>query len=78
MGISNSGNSPNVTNGLNTAKERGATTVGFTGGSGGELKSLVDICCYTPSDNTPRMQEVHTTVWHTVCEVVEQEMFGGG
>jgi len=52
--------------------------VGFTGRGGGELKALVDICCHAPSDSTPRIQEGHITVWHAICEVLEQEMFGGG
>jgi D-sedoheptulose 7-phosphate isomerase len=78
VGISTSGNSPNVVNGVIAAKERGATTVGFTGRGGGELKDLVDVCCWVPSDSTPRIQEAHITVWHAICEVVEKEMFGGG
>jgi D-sedoheptulose 7-phosphate isomerase len=78
VGISTSGNSPNVINGVIAAREKGAATVGFTGRGGGELKDLVDICCWVPSDSTPRIQEAHITVWHAICEVVEQEMFGGG
>ena len=78
VGISTSGNSPNVINGVIAAREKGATTVGFTGRGGGELKDLVDVCCWVPSDCTPRIQEAHITVWHALCEVVEKEMFGGG
>jgi D-sedoheptulose 7-phosphate isomerase len=78
IGISTSGNSRNVINGVIAAREKGATTVGFTGRGGGELKDLVDICCWVPSENTPRIQEAHITVWHAICEVVEKEMFGGG
>ena len=62
VGISTSGNSSNVINGIIAAKERGAVTLGFTGRSGGELNGLVDICCHVPSDNTPRIQEAHITV----------------
>ena len=62
VGISTSGNSPNVING------RG----------GGGLKDVVDICYLAPSASTPRIQEAHITVWHAICEVVEKEMFGGG
>ena len=76
VGISTSGNSPNVINGVIAAREMGATTVGFTGRSGGELKDLVDVCCHVPSDNTPRIQEAQITIWHALCEVVEREMFG--
>jgi D-sedoheptulose 7-phosphate isomerase len=77
VGISTSGNSPNVINGILAAKEKGATTVGFTGGSGGELKGVVDICCHVPSENTARIQEAQITMWHALCEVIEIEMFGG-
>jgi D-sedoheptulose 7-phosphate isomerase len=76
-GISTSGNSPNVINGIIAAKEKGAVTVGFTGRSGGELKGSVDICCRVSSDSTPRIQEAQITIWHVLCEVVEREMFGG-
>jgi D-sedoheptulose 7-phosphate isomerase len=77
VGISTSGNSLNVINGILAAKEKRATTVGFTGGGGGQLKDLVDICCCVPSDNTARIQEAQITIWHALCEIVEQEMFGG-
>jgi len=76
VGISTSGNSPNVINGVIAAREMGATTVGFTGRSGGELKDLVDVCCHVPSDSTARIQEAQITIWHALCEVVEREMFG--
>jgi len=76
VGISTSGNSPNVINGVVAAREKGATTVGFTGRSGGELKDLVDVCCHVPSDSTARIQEAQITIWHALCEVVEREMFG--
>ncbi len=77
VGISTSGNSPNVINGLVAAREKGATAVGFTGRGGGELKDVVDVCFGVPSDSTPRIQEAHITVWHAICEVVEKEMSGG-
>ncbi len=76
VGISTSGNSPNVINGVIAAKEKGATTVGFTGRAGGELKDLVDVCCHVPSDNTARVQEAQIVIWHALCEVVEREIFG--
>ena len=74
IGISTSGNSYNVINGVIAAKEKGATTVGFVGRSGGELKDLVDICCHVPSNNTARIQEAQITIWHAIVEVVEREM----
>jgi len=76
VGISTSGNSPNVLNGIIAAREIGATIVGFAGCDGGKLKDLVDICVCVPSVSTPRIQEAHITVWHAICEVVEQELFG--
>jgi D-sedoheptulose 7-phosphate isomerase len=76
-GISTSGSSSNVINGIIAAKEKEAITIGFTGRSGGELKDLVDICCRVPSDSTPRIQETQIVIWHALCEVVEQEIFGG-
>jgi D-sedoheptulose 7-phosphate isomerase len=76
VGISTSGNSPNILNGILAAREKGAITLGFTGRNGGKLKDLVDICLCVPSDSTPRVQEAHITIWHAICEVVEQEFFG--
>jgi D-sedoheptulose 7-phosphate isomerase len=76
VGISTSGNSPNVLQGIRAAKEQGATTVGFTGHSGGKLQGLVDVCFCAPSNHTPCIQEAHITVWHAICEAVERELFG--
>ncbi len=76
IGISTSGNSQNVLNGIMAGKRKGAITVGFTGRSGGKLKDMVDICFSVASDSTPRVQEAHITVWHAICEVVERELFG--
>lgn len=76
VGISTSGNSPNVLKGVVAAKEKGGVTVGFTGRSGGKLRNLVDVCFCAPSEHTPCIQEAHITVWHAICGVVEQELFG--
>jgi D-sedoheptulose 7-phosphate isomerase len=76
VGISTSGDSSNVINGIIAAKERGAVTVGFTGRSGGRLKDLVDTCCHVSSESTARIQEAQITIWHALCEVIEREMFG--
>jgi D-sedoheptulose 7-phosphate isomerase len=76
VGISTSGDSSNVINGIIAAKERGAVTVGFTGRSGGRLKDLVDTCCQVSSESTARIQEAQITIWHALCEVIEREMFG--
>lgn len=76
VGISTSGNSPNVLNGIIAAKEKEAVTVAFVGRGGRELQDLTDICCHVPSDSTPRIQEAQITIWHAIVEVVEQELFG--
>jgi D-sedoheptulose 7-phosphate isomerase len=74
VGISTSGNSPNVIRALETAREKGCLTIGFTGEGGGRLKDVVDLCFRAPSDSTPRIQEAHIVVWHIVCELVERDL----
>ncbi len=71
IGLSTSGNSENILRGIQTAKEIGAYTIGFTGEQGGKLKNLADHCFTMPSDNTPRIQEAHQLICHTICEYVE-------
>ena len=75
-GISTSGYSPNILGGITAAKQKGATTLGFTGLNGGKLKELAHICFCAPSERTARIQEAHITVWHTICEAVEARLFG--
>jgi D-sedoheptulose 7-phosphate isomerase len=76
VGISTSGNSPNVVEGLCAAKRRGMTTVGLTGEDGGRLKAVADYCICVPSRDTPRIQEAHILIGHILCEFVEQALFG--
>lgn len=64
IGISTSGNSANVIEGIKTAKSRGAITIGLTGKNGGKLAKMVDICLRVPSTNTPRIQEANITLGH--------------
>lgn len=71
VGISTSGNSDNVIAGIQAAREIGAYTIGMTGESGGKLRDLVDICLRVPSSNTPRIQEAHIFIGHTLCEWIE-------
>ena len=75
VGISTSGNSPNVVKAIQKANELGMTTVGFTGKNGGAMKDICDIMICTPCDDTPRVQEVHILVGHIICQLIEQEMF---
>lgn len=76
IGISTSGTSPNVIEGIKAAKEKGALTIGFTGMEGSELCKIVDICLSVPSKDTPRIQEAHITAGHIICFIVENELFG--
>ena len=75
IAISTSGNSRNVIEAVKFAKCRGLTTVAFTGGNGGSLSSIVDYPFIVPSKNTPRIQEVHITLGHVICEIVEEIIF---
>ena len=72
--FSTSGKSRNVLKALHLAKQKGAATVGFTGGSGGEVPDLCDICIRVPSEITPRIQESHVAVVHIICELLEKEL----
>ncbi len=74
IGISTSGNSPNVLKALRLAKQRGLVTIGLTGEDGGKLPHAVDICFRAPSKSTPRIQEVHITIAHAICEIIEEEL----
>jgi D-sedoheptulose 7-phosphate isomerase len=75
-GISTSGRSPNVNLALKKAKELGLKTIALTGGKGGEMAKIADLSVIVPSSDTPRIQEVHITIGHIVCELVEEELFG--
>jgi D-sedoheptulose 7-phosphate isomerase len=75
IGLSTSGNSPNVVNALIKAKEIGMITAGFTGESGGNMKPHCDFLIDIPSKDTPRIQECHMLLGHTLCEMVEMKMF---
>lgn len=72
IGLSTSGNSKNVLKGMEAAKKIGAYTIGLTGQSGGKLVNLVDLCLRVPSTHTPRIQEAHMFIGHTLCEALEQ------
>lgn len=76
IGISTSGSSPNVLNGIRAAKEIGCKTIGMTGKDGGELARLADLSLIVPSQETPRIQEAHITIGHIICSLVEQSFLG--
>lgn len=76
IGISTSGNSPNVIRGIEQSKRQGAVTVAFTGATGGKLKGNTDYLVAVPSTDTPRIQESHIMIGHIICYLVEKELFG--
>ena len=78
IGISTSGNSPNVIEAMKAAKIKGAKTIGLTGSNGGKLAEVADLVLTVPSDSTPRIQEAHITIGHVVCELVERELSDTG
>jgi D-sedoheptulose 7-phosphate isomerase len=75
VGLSTSGNSPNIVEAFKVAREKGVITIAFTGESGGEMKSMSDYMVNVPSEDTPRIQESHIMVGHIICELVEEMMF---
>lgn len=76
LGLSTSGNSPNVLRGVEEARARGLHTIGLTGRSGGKLAPLVDVALRVPSDDTQRIQESHITIAHAIAELVEEALLG--
>ncbi len=75
VGISTSGRSANVLEGLRAARARGLVTVGFTGGQDGPLDAICDHLVRVPSATTARIQEVHILVGHVLCELVDEALF---
>jgi D-sedoheptulose 7-phosphate isomerase len=75
IGITTSGNSPNVIKAVNQAKAQGAFTIGFTGGKECKIKGLADICFCAPAQVTARVQECHGLAIHIICSLVETELF---
>ena len=76
IGLSTSGNSPNVIKAIETARKNGMKTIVLTGGSGGKLAKLADYVFIVPTKQTPRIQETHITLGHTICQLVDEELFG--
>jgi D-sedoheptulose 7-phosphate isomerase len=72
LGISTSGNSKNIIQALHQAKDRGMTTIGFTGNGGGQMKSICDYSIIIPSDVTMNIQECHLALEHIFCLAVER------
>lgn len=74
-GISTSGKSPNIVKALEVAKKMEMITIGFTGRDGGDIARMVDYSLNVSSNSTPRVQEVHITVAHVICEMVDFKLF---
>ncbi|MBV9409593.1 MAG: SIS domain-containing protein [Candidatus Eremiobacteraeota bacterium] len=74
VGITTSGTSKNVVRGLETAKKIGATTIAFTGNGGGTVAEIADLALVGPSGYSAIVQEVHITMGHIICDLVEQEL----
>ena len=76
VAITTSGNSKNILEAVKAARALGMTVIGMTGERGGAFAKLCDIALITPSDQTPRIQEGHIAMGHTMCELVEIALYG--
>ncbi len=76
IGLSTSGNSANVVKAFVEARSLGMITIAFTGEGGGKMKAQADYLIEIPSRNTPRIQECHMLIGHSICELVEAGLFG--
>ena len=75
IGLSTSGNSPNIVLAFEAAARKRVHTIGFTGSSGGKLKDSSNYLFNVPSDTTPRIQESHILIGHIICQLVEEKYF---
>ena len=73
--ISTSGRSPSILRAMRAAREKKLIVVGMTGSAGGEMPALSDICLRVPSDSTPLIQQIHITIAHIICGLVEEKLF---
>lgn len=72
VGISTSGNSPNILKAMAEAGNKGCILIGFSGGKGGKLYENTDLCITVPSVVTARIQEMHILIGHVLCDIVEE------
>ena len=75
IGLSTSGNSINILNALDMAKQKKMITIAFTGSTGGKMKDKCDYLINVPSTDTPRIQESHILLGHILCQLVEEQIF---
>ena len=78
FGISTSGNSLNIINAFESAKQKNIMTVALVGRDGGKMAKIADYAIIVPSDSTPRIQESHILIGHILCDIIEKEIFGNG
>jgi D-sedoheptulose 7-phosphate isomerase len=74
LAITTSGNSKNILCAIDAARQRKVSVIGLTGESGGQMRSRCDICLCVPSTSTPRIQEMHITIAHAICEILEARL----
>jgi D-sedoheptulose 7-phosphate isomerase len=74
LAISTSGNSPNILRAIEAAHQCKVIVIGLTGENGGQMRAACDLCLCVPCKSTPRMQEMHITIGHTICELLEERL----
>ena len=74
IGISTSGNSANIISAFRVARELGCKTIGLSGRDGGEMNDFCDLNLIVPSDDTPRIQEMHILIGHTICQAIDEAL----
>lgn len=74
LAISTSGNSANILRAIEAARQCKVKVIGLTGKSGGQMRTICDLCLCVPSKSTARIQEMHITIGHTICELLEERL----
>ena len=74
LAITTSGNSQNILRAIEAARKSKAVVIGLTGELGGQMRAACDLCLCVPSKSTPRIQEMHITIGHAICELVEERL----
>jgi len=77
IALTTSGNSPNCLEAVRAAREKGVTTIALTGAGGGQIAQQVDLALIVPHEQTARIQEIHITIGHALCELIEEALCGG-
>jgi D-sedoheptulose 7-phosphate isomerase len=74
LAITTSGNSRNILRAIEAARKSKAVVIGLTGDSGGQMRAACDLCLCVPSKSTARIQEMHITIGHAICELLEERL----